>query len=57
MSDACYLYFKGYDIFPFIFEEEDRSRKMIPVESLEEIRKQINKTLFKKRKGKENAKG
>lgn len=45
-SDACSLYFKGTNIFPDIFG--DQWRKYVPVESLTEINRQINKTLNKK---------
>lgn len=44
-SDACSLYFKGVNIFPEIFS--DQWRKYVPVESLEEIQRQVNKTLNK----------
>lgn len=43
MSDACSLYFKGYNIFPYIFG--DHWRKYVPVESRKEILRQLNKIL------------
>lgn len=44
-SDACSLYFKGINIFPDIFS--DQWRKYVPVESLKEIKRQVDKTLSK----------
>lgn len=44
-SDACSLYFKGINIFPDIFG--DQWRKYVPVESLKEIKRQVDKTLSK----------
>lgn len=44
-SDACSLYFKGTNIFPDIFGDE--WRKYVPVESLKEIKRQVDKTLSK----------
>jgi hypothetical protein len=44
-SDACSLYFKGCNIFPYIFGDE--WRKYVPVESLKEIQRQVTKTLNK----------
>jgi len=45
ISDACSLYYKGINIFPDIYGSD--ARKYIPVESHEEIARQIivNKTL------------
>jgi hypothetical protein len=45
-SDACSLYYKGINIFPDIFGDE--WRKYVPVESLTEIKRQVDKTLNKK---------
>lgn len=42
-SDACSLYFKGINIFPDIFGDD--WRKYVPVESLKEIKRQVDKTL------------
>ena len=44
-SDCVSLYFKGVNIFPFVFGKD--WRKYCPVISLEEINRQINKTLKK----------
>lgn len=44
-SDACSLYFKGCNVFPYIFGYE--WKKFVPVESLEEILRQVTKTLKK----------
>lgn len=44
-SDACSLYFKGTNIFPDIFGDD--WRKYVPVESLKEIKRQVDKTLSK----------
>lgn len=44
-SDATSLYFKGINIFPDIFGDE--WRKLVPVESLKEIKRQVDKTLSK----------
>jgi hypothetical protein len=45
-SDACSLYYKGINIFPDIFGDE--WRKYVPVESLKEVKRQVDKTLSKK---------
>ena len=42
-SDAVSLYFKGVNIFPYIFG--DQWRKYCPVISLKEINRQIKKTI------------
>jgi len=44
-SDACYLYYKGINIFPDIFGDE--WEKYCPVISLKEIKRQVDKTLNK----------
>lgn len=44
-SDAVSLYFKGVNIFPSLYG--DKWRKLVPVESLQEIQRQITKTLSK----------
>ena len=44
-SDCVSLYFKGVNIFPFVFGDD--WRKYVPVESLKEIQRQVNKTLEK----------
>ena len=44
-SDCISLYYKGINILPFIYGDD--WRKLIPVESLKEISRQINKTLDK----------
>lgn len=44
-SDACSLYFKGVNIFPDIYG--NKWRRYVPVESLEEILRQVKKTLQK----------
>lgn len=44
-SDACSLYYKGINIFKDIFGDE--WRKYVPVESLKEIKRQVDKTLTK----------
>lgn len=46
-SDAVSLYFKGVNIFPFIFGDE--WRKYVPVENIGEIKRQVDKTLNKRR--------
>ena len=45
-SDAVSLYFKGHNIFPDIFGNE--WRKYVPVESIKEIKRQVDKTLSRK---------
>jgi hypothetical protein len=45
-SDACSLYYKGINIFPDIFG--DQWRKYVPVESLKEIKRQVDRTLLRK---------
>lgn len=44
-SDACSLYYKGINIFKDIFGDE--WRKYVPVESLKEIKRQVDNTLIK----------
>lgn len=44
-SDACSLYFKGINIFRYLFDDW---RKYVPVESRKEIIRQCEKTLKKK---------
>jgi len=44
-SDCVSLYFKGINIFPFVFG--DAWRKYAPVISLKEIQRQVTKTLAK----------
>jgi hypothetical protein len=46
-SDACSLYYKGVNIFPYIFESD--WRKYVPVESHEEILRQVTKTINSKK--------
>ena len=46
-SDLTSLYFKGVNLFPAIFG--DQWRKYVPVESREEIRRQLDKTINKKK--------
>jgi hypothetical protein len=43
-SDACSLYYKGINIFPDIYG--NNWRKYVPVESIKEIKRQIDKTLL-----------
>jgi hypothetical protein len=45
-SDACSLYYKGVNIFPEIYG--DRWRTLVPVESLKEIKRQVDKTTDKR---------
>ena len=47
-SDATSLYFKGINIFPYLFPKDHR--KYIPVENHKEIVRQCNKTLNKTNK-------
>jgi hypothetical protein len=46
-SDAVSLYFKGVNIFKYVFGDE--WRKFVPVESLEEIHRQVSKSLNKEK--------
>lgn len=47
-SDAVSLYYKGLNVFPYIYGEE--WQKYCPVISLKEIQRQVNKTLDKNKK-------
>lgn len=44
-SDLCSLYYKGYNLFPNVFGDD--WRKYVPVESLKEIKRQVDKTISK----------
>jgi hypothetical protein len=44
-SDCVSLYFKGLNIFPYIYGDD--WRRVVPVESLKEIHRQVSKTIEK----------
>jgi hypothetical protein len=51
ISDANSLYYKGLNIFPYVYDEESQDwKKYVPVENLKEIQRQIEKTLKKRSK-------